>query len=109
MLSRLVAPVTNLLKSRPPQSLPEKGVPELLAALAEVRARKAQLEREEVEIIAATRARLREQQAALEDLRRKVQDCGIDGTEPVPVPSAPSVPAEQVPALRPSEQVLLSN
>jgi len=109
MFSRLVAPVANFLKTRAPQSTPEKGVPELLAALAEIRAKKAQLEREEVEIIAATRARLREQQAALEDLRRKVQDSGIDATEQAAALSAPSVPAAEVPALRPSEQVLLSN
>jgi hypothetical protein len=56
----------------------EKGVPELLAALADVRARKEQLEQEEKEIIAATRARLRQQQEMLEELKRKVNGCGIE-------------------------------
>jgi hypothetical protein len=78
MLSRFAAPVANLLKSQTPQPAPPKGVPELLAALADTRARKAELERQEKELIAATQARLREQQAALEELRKKVRDSGID-------------------------------
>src|SRR4051794_16956690 len=66
MLSHVAASATCLLKGKPAQ--PPKGVPELLAALAAVRARRAELEREEQEILAATRAKLREQQEALEDL-----------------------------------------
>src|SRR5437660_847040 len=90
MLSRLTAPVTNLLKGRAPQPAPEKGVPELLAALTSVRAKKAELEREEQEIMAATRVRLREQEEVLEELKRKVQDSGIGGAAGAPAPVAPS-------------------
>ena len=41
MLSRLAAPVATILKKQPARPAPEKGVAELLAALADVRARKA--------------------------------------------------------------------
>ena len=88
MFSHFAAPVAHLLKKSPPppQPAPEKGVPQLLAALAEARARKADLERQEKELIAATQAKLREQQQALEDLRNRVRDSGIeiDSTPPVP-------------------------
>jgi hypothetical protein len=108
MLFRLLAPVTNLVKKRHPATS-EKGVPELLAALAEVRAKKAQLDQAEKEIITTTRARLREQQEALEDLRRKVHDTGIEVTEQGS-PAPASVPAAtDVPALGPSQRVVLSN
>jgi hypothetical protein len=76
MLSHVAASATNLLKGKP--APPPKGVPELLAALATVRARRAELEREEQEILAATRAKLHEQQQALEDLKRKVRESGVD-------------------------------
>jgi hypothetical protein len=84
MLSRLAAPVAQLLKNNAEQPAPQKGVPELLAALADARARKADLERQERELVAATQAKLREQQEALEDLRRRVRDSGIelDGGQP---------------------------
>ncbi len=90
MFTRLTAPVSNLLKGKPQQNAAEKGVPELLEALAQVRARKAQLEQEEKEIIAATRARLREQQERLEELKKQVHGCGIEAHEGGAAPSAPS-------------------
>jgi hypothetical protein len=92
MLSHFAAPVTHLLKkntSPPPAPAPEKGVPQLLAALAEARARKAELERQEKELIAATQARLREQQQALEELRNRVRDSGIDIDATPPAPGGP--------------------
>jgi hypothetical protein len=105
MLSRLAAPVAHFLKNQTPQPAPAQGVPELLAALAETRARKADLERRERELIVATQAKLREQQEALEDLRRKVRDNGIetDGSQ-----SAAPAAAEGA-TLRPSQPALLSN
>jgi hypothetical protein len=80
MLSHLVGSVANVVKGKPsaPPSAPAKSVPELLAALAAVRARRAELEREEQDILATTRLRLREQQEALEALRRQVLDSGIE-------------------------------
>ena len=56
MFFRLMTDVTNFLKPKAPQTPPAKTVPELLASLAAVRARKADLEREEKEIVAATSA-----------------------------------------------------
>ena len=109
MLFRLLAPVTNLVKKRPLPPTPAKGVPELLTALAEVRTRKAQLDREEKEIIATTQARLREQQEALEELRRKVQDSGIEALQHSTPASTPAVIATEPAPLRPSQQVVLSN
>lgn len=90
MLTRLTAPVSNLLKGRPHQAAAEKGVPELLEELAQIRARKAQLEQEEKEIVAATRARLRQQQELLEELRKQVHGCGIDVHEDGSPATAPS-------------------
>jgi hypothetical protein len=90
MFTRLTAPVSNLLKGRPQQASGEKGVPELLEALAQVRARKAQLEQEEKEIIAATRARLRQQQELLEELKKQVHGCGIEVHEDGSTVTAPS-------------------
>jgi hypothetical protein len=109
MLFRLLAPVTNFVKKRRRPSTPAQGVPELLAALAEIRARKTRLEQEEKEIIATTQARLREQQEALEDLRRKVRDSGIEALEHGAPASGPGVLAAEPAALRPSQQVVLSN
>ena len=108
MLSRFAAPVANFLKKQTPKPVPG-SVPELLAALEAVRARRADLEREEREIIAATQAKLREQQEALAELQRRVHDCGIAvGAAPI-TPSAPAVSPAEDPALRPSQPVLLSN
>ncbi len=108
MLSRLAAPVATLLKKQPPRPAPVKGVAELLAALADVRARKAALDREERELVAATRDCLRKQQEAVEELKRKVHDCGIEFGEAVPAPFAPSAaPAEGTPA--PSQPIPSSN
>lgn len=90
MFTRLTAPVSSLLKGRPQQAAGEKDVPELLEALAQVRARKAQLEQEEKEIIAATRGRLRQQQELLEELKKQVHGCGIEVHEDAAAPSAPS-------------------
>jgi hypothetical protein len=86
MLSRFAAPVAHLLKNQAPQPAHAQGVPELLAALAETRARKAELERREQELIAATQAKLREQQEALEQLKREVRNSGIalEGGQPAP-------------------------
>lgn len=81
MLSRLAAPVVNLLGSRPTPPKAVKGVPELLAELAKVRAEKAGLERREEEIISAARARLLQERQALEDLKKKVTECGIECNE----------------------------
>jgi hypothetical protein len=78
MLFRLVTPVTNFLKPKPAQPAAAKAVPELLVTLAEVRAKKADLERQEKEIVAATQAGLRAQQEALEGLKKKIQECGIE-------------------------------
>jgi hypothetical protein len=78
MLARLASSVSKLLKKKAPSRAPDRGVPEFLAALTETRAKRAELERLEKEIIASTRAKLREQQEALEQLKRKVRDHGID-------------------------------
>jgi hypothetical protein len=89
MLSHFAAPVAHLLKKNGPPSptpAPGKGVAQLLEALAETRARKAELERQEKELIAATQAKLREQQQSLDELRNRVRDSGIDidGVPPAP-------------------------
>jgi hypothetical protein len=78
MLFRLVTPVANFLKPKAAQVPQAKTVPELLVSLAAVRARKADLEREEKEIVAATQAGMRAQQEAVEALKRKLQECGIE-------------------------------
>jgi hypothetical protein len=81
MLFRLVTPVTNFLKPKvlqTPQAPQNKTVPDLLVTLAAVRAKKAELEREEKEIIAATQAGVRAQQEAVEGLRKKLLEVGID-------------------------------
>jgi len=90
MLTRLTAPVSNLLKGRGPQPVPEKGVAELLTELADVRARKEKLEQQEKDIIAATRDRLRQQQELLEELKKKVNGCGIEVHADGATPTAPS-------------------
>jgi hypothetical protein len=108
MLSRFAAPVANFLKKQTPKPAPG-GVPELLAALEAVRARRADLEREEREIIAATQARLREQQEALAELQRRVHDCGIAVGAAPTTPSAQAVSPPEDSALRPSQPVLLNN
>jgi hypothetical protein len=104
MFFRMAAPVNGLLKSRSNGLAPQKTVHDLLTALAEIRERKAELEKEERELVAATRARLLEEQETLKTLERKVQDCGIEladsgasavvpsqsveSTEPVSAPAA---------------------
>jgi hypothetical protein len=109
MLSHLVSPVAHLLKKKPEAPAPGKGVSELLAALAETRARKVELERQERELVAATRARLREQQEALEGLRKRVRDSGIEPDEGQVVPAAPApVPGDGA-ALGLGQPQVLSN
>ena len=78
MLSRLVGSATPTAKGTLSTPASEKSVSQLLAELAQVRARKAELDREETEILAATRESLRRQQAALEELKKKVQESGIE-------------------------------
>ena len=81
MLFRLVTPVANFLKPKAPQvpQAPQaKSVPDLLVSLAALRAKKAELEREEKDIVAATQAGLRAQQEAVESLKKKLQECGIE-------------------------------
>jgi hypothetical protein len=104
MLSHVAASATSLLKGKPAQQ--PKGVPELLAALAAVRARRAELEREEQEILAATRAKLHEQQQALEDLKRKVRESGIEVDA---AHAAPAVSPSESAARHASESALASN
>src|SRR5437762_1682921 len=106
MLSRLTAPVSNLLGGRAAPPTTKKGVPEILAELAEVRTRKADLEQREQELLAAARAELLKEQQALEELKKKVTDCGIDlsaASAPVPA-SAPAVsaPESSTPAEQPA-------
>jgi predicted DsbA family dithiol-disulfide isomerase len=103
MLFRLVTPVSNMIKNKTSPPTPEKTVPELLAALADVRARKATLEREEREIMASAKAGVRKQQEALENLRKQAQDCGIDFH-----PENGTAAAEPA-AARPTQAVLLTN
>lgn len=105
MLSRFAAPVAHLLKSPAPQPAPPQTVPELLAALAETRAKKAELEQRERELIAATQVKLREQAEALEHLRRKVRDSGIEVEGAEPTSPAPAGGA----ALPPGQPAVLSN
>ena len=104
MLSHVAASATNLLKGKPAQ--PPKGVPELLAALAAIRAKRAELEREEQDLLAATRAALREQQDALEDLKRKVRESGIEVDA---AHAAPPVSPSEAAARPTSDPVLSSN
>ncbi len=104
MLSHVAASATSLLKGKPAQ--PPKDVPELLAALAAVRARRAELDREEQEILAATRTKLREQQEALEDLKRKVRESGIEVDL---AHAAPPVSPSESAARQTSDPVLSSN
>jgi hypothetical protein len=104
MLSHVAASATNLLKGKAAQ--PPKGVPELLAALAAVRAKRAELEREEQQILAATRAKLHEQQQALEDLKRKVRESGIEVDA---AHAAPAVSPSEAAARQTSDPVLASN
>ena len=64
------------------------------------------MEREEHEILAATRAALREQQDALEDLKRKVRESGIEVDA---AHSAPAVSPSEAAARRASDPALASN
>ena len=102
MLSRVTSSVTNLLKSKAPQESPANGVPELLAILAGIRARRAELDREEKEVLAATRAKFREQQEALEELKKKVHESGIELHDEGPAPYAPSQQLSDEPAAQPA-------
>jgi hypothetical protein len=104
MLSHVAASASNLLKGKPAPA--PKGVPELLASLAAVRAKRAELEREEQEILAATRAKLHEQQQALEDLKRKVRESGIEVDA---AHAAPPVSPSEAAARPTSDPVLSSN
>jgi hypothetical protein len=105
MLFRLTSSVTGLLRSKTPPQAQSKGIPELLADLARVRARKADLEREEQGILSATQAKLREQHEALEELKRQVKECGIV-SDASPAPFAPSATAPESVAQEPA---LVSN
>jgi hypothetical protein len=105
MLSRFAAPVAHLLRNPVPQPAPAHGVPELLAALAETRAKKAELEQREKELIAATQVKLREQEEALAHLRRKVRASGIEVEGAEPTTPAPAGSA----ALPPDQPAVLSN
>jgi len=78
MLSRLTAPATSRLSGGDAQSKSAKGVTELLAELAEVRVQKAELEKREAAIVTAARARLVQERQALEGLKKKVAECGIE-------------------------------
>ncbi len=104
MLSHVAASATSLLKGKPAPSA--KGVPELLAALAAVRAKRAELDREEQELLAATRAKLHEQQHALEDLKRKVRESGIEVDA---AHAAPAVSPSESAARHAGESALSSN
>ena len=95
MLSRLAAPVVNFLGSGAEPSTPTKGVPELLTELADVRAKKAELERREAGIVAAARARLLQEKKALEGLKKKVSDCGIEINEDWGMPAGCAVNADK--------------
>jgi hypothetical protein len=109
MSFRLVAPVGSLLKNKVPQPAPQQGVSELLAALAATRAQKAELEQREQELVLATRAKLREQQEALEELRKRVRDSGIETDGDLTKTSAPSEAAADGTAPRSSQAQLLNN
>jgi hypothetical protein len=77
MLSRFA----NIVKPKaPPASpaAPTSGVQELLARLAAIRAKKAELDQEEKAVLVATATCLRQQQEALEELKRRVSECGIE-------------------------------
>jgi hypothetical protein len=105
MLSRFAAPVAHLLRSPAPRPAPAQDVPELLAALAETRAKMAELGQREKELIAATQAKLREQAEALEHLRKTVRDSGIEVEGAEPTAPAPAGNA----TLPPGRPAVLSN
>jgi hypothetical protein len=83
MLAGLTKSAINLVKSNTPAQRPVRDVPELLSALTTVRAKIAELEHQEKEILAATAAKLREHESALEELKKKAQGCGIEILAPV--------------------------
>jgi hypothetical protein len=96
-------------KNKGQQPAAANDVADLLAALAETRARKADLERQEKELVAATQAKLREHQEALEELRKRARDSGIDTDPGQPVPPiSTSTPTDST-TPRPSEPPSLSN
>ena len=74
----------------------DKGVPELLAELAEIRTKKAELTRREGEIVAAARARLQKEQQALEGLKKKVSECGIEFNEDSRIPHETTVKSSEL-------------
>jgi len=78
MLSRLTTSATSRLSGGDAQTKSAKGVTELLAELAEVRVQKAELEKREAAIVSAARARLVQERQALEGLKKKVAECGIE-------------------------------
>ena len=78
LLAGLTKSAINLMKSNKPAQQPAMDVPELLSALTTVRAKIAELAHQEKEILAATAAKLREHESALEELKKKVQECGIE-------------------------------
>jgi hypothetical protein len=92
MLFRFAAP-----GGRAAPTTPEvKSVAELLAELAEVRTKKAELTRREGEIVAAAQARLLQEQQALEGLKKKVSECGIEVHQHWEAPAVATVNAPEV-------------
>ena len=97
MFSRLAAPAANVRGNgaAPAPVKTEKSVPDLLAELADVRAQKAALERREGEIVAAAQARLLHDQKTLEQLKKKVSECGIEVNKDGGTAQFPAVNREQ--------------
>jgi uncharacterized protein YlxW (UPF0749 family) len=97
MLSHLISPANTTRKNKPQQAERPRDVRDILEELADVRAKKAELEKRERELLAAARVRLREQQEELEALRRQVHENGTeaDGERLTSIP-AEAVPLETV-------------
>jgi hypothetical protein len=72
-----------------------------MAALADIRAKKADLDRQEKETIAALRQRFHEQHQALAEKAGKLRELGIEVFEATPaVPPPTELPAPTAPAPR---------
>jgi hypothetical protein len=82
-----------------------KSIEQLIAALTDLRAKKADLDRQEKETIAALKQRFHEQRLVLAEQARKLRELGIEvfETPPVAAPAAePTAPIAPSPRLVPS-------